>query len=411
MTRLREIGWISWLLASIFYAYQYILRIMPSMMIPEIMQQFHINATLFGQFSGVYYLGYSLMHIPMGIMLDRYGPRRVMTGSILLTGIGLLPLIFSHYWAYPIIGRGLIGIGSSAAILGTFKIIRMTFKEKHFTRMLSIAVTIGLLGAIYGGAPVSRLFGLWGYTFVIGMFCFSGMILALMTYLLVPELSEAASTSQEQPVATQKNSIFKDLNMVFSNYHVILLCFFAGCMVGPLEGFADIWGAEFLRHYYGLDPKIANALPSMIFIGMCFGAPLLSLIAEKTGCYLGSIVGAGMVMTLIFVLLVAHWLNVQTITLTFLLVGVCSAYQILAIYQASTYVPEHVSGLTTAVANMIIMSFGYMLHSLIGLVIHEAGGTAARNSFAYGIGVIPIMLLIGVVGCSFLLFQDRARKV
>jgi predicted MFS family arabinose efflux permease len=384
---------------------------MPSMMMPDIMQQFHINATLFGQFSGVYYLGYSLMHLPMGIMLDRYGPRRVMTGSILLTSLGLLPLILSHYWAYLIVGRGLIGIGSSAAILGTFKIIRMTFREKYFTRMLSIAVTIGLLGAIYGGAPVSKLFGLWGYQFVIGMFCFSGMILALMTYLLVPELPEPTSTLQELPAGTQKNSIFKDLKIVFSNQHVILLCFFAGCMVGPLEGFADIWGAEFLRHYYGFDPKIANALPSTIFIGMCFGAPLLSLIAEKTRCYLGSIVGAGIVMNLVFILLVAHWLNVQTITFTFLLVGVCSAYQILAIYQASTYVPEHVSGLTTAVANMIIMSFGYMLHSLIGLVIHAAGGTAAKNSFAYGIGVIPIMLFIGVVGCSFLLFRGRTKKV
>src|SRR5215213_258326 len=121
----RIIAWAVWMIASVFYAYQYILRVMPSIMLDDIMQQFHIGAAVFGQFSGVYYIGYSLMHLPIGIMLDRYGPRKIMTGCILLTVIGLLPIIYAQSWMYPILGRALIGIGSSAAILGTFKIIRM----------------------------------------------------------------------------------------------------------------------------------------------------------------------------------------------------------------------------------------------------------------------------------------------
>src|ERR1700719_3201567 len=91
-----------WVVASVFYAYQYILRVMPNIMLDDIMQQFNINAATFGQFSGVYYIGYSLMHLPIGIMLDRYGPRKTMTGCILLTVMGLLPLIFAEHWAYPI---------------------------------------------------------------------------------------------------------------------------------------------------------------------------------------------------------------------------------------------------------------------------------------------------------------------
>ena len=148
MFKSRTIAWSVWMTASIFYAYQYIIRVMPNIMLGDIMNQFHMDAAVFGQFSGVYYIGYSLMHLPIGIMLDRYGPKNVMSGCILLTVVGLLPILFAEHWVYPLVGRLLIGIGSSAAILGTFKIIRMAFAEKHFTRMLTFTVTIGLIGGI-----------------------------------------------------------------------------------------------------------------------------------------------------------------------------------------------------------------------------------------------------------------------
>src|ERR1700722_6357998 len=98
MSSSRMVAWAVWMIASIFYAYQYILRVMPNIMLDDIMQQFHIGATTFGQFSGIYYIGYSLMHLPIGIMLDRFGPRKVMPVCILLTIIGLSPLLFADYW-------------------------------------------------------------------------------------------------------------------------------------------------------------------------------------------------------------------------------------------------------------------------------------------------------------------------
>ena len=159
----RAVAYLVWIIASIFYAYQYILRVMPNIMLNDIMTQFDIGAGIFGQFSGVYYIGYSLMHLPIGLMLDRYGPKRIMSFCILLTVVGMMPLVFAEHWIYPLAGRFLVGIGSSAAILGLFKIIRMTFSEERFPRMLSFSVAIGIFGAIYGGAPVSYMMDAFGY--------------------------------------------------------------------------------------------------------------------------------------------------------------------------------------------------------------------------------------------------------
>ncbi|WP_131794962.1 MFS transporter [Fluoribacter gormanii] len=397
MSTSRVVAWFVWLIASIFYAYQYVLRVMPNIMMDDITSKFHIDATEFGQFSGVYYLGYSLMHLPIGIMLDRFGPRKVMTLCILLPVFGLLPLIFADHWMYPLIGRALIGIGSSAAILGTFKIIRMTFKEEHFSRMLSFSVMIGLIGAVYGGGPVSYMCHAVGYKMVIEVFIAIGLVLACVTYFIVPD---------EKP--TYHTSVLANIKTVFTNKKVILMCCFAGLMLGPLEGFSDVWGSGFLKQVYGLNTSTANYLPSMIFIGMCFGSPVLSLIAEKSGYYLGTITAAGITMCVVFTALVGGMLNVSSITISFILVGMCCAYQILAIYKVSTYVPEHLAGLTTAIANMIIMIFGYAFHTIIGFVINVNGGIREAGAFVYGIGVIPATLAIGVIGFLLLAYREKS---
>jgi predicted MFS family arabinose efflux permease len=396
MTNSRFIAWAVWVIASIFYAYQYVLRVMPSVLMDDIMQQFNIDAAVFGQFSGVYYLGYSLMHLPIGIMLDHYGPKKIMTACILLTVVGLLPMIFTQHWVYPTIGRILIGIGSSAAILGAFKIIRMTFSDACFSRMLSFTVTIGVIGGIYGGGPIAYMNEKFGYQVVVEIFACLGVALALVTYLIVPNIERE-----------NKATVLSEIKEVLTNRKVVLTCVFAGLMVGPMEGFADIWGTAFLKQVYGLSNDIASSLPSMIFIGMCFGAPVLSFIAEKSKSYLATIIGSGLIMSVIFIALIMAKLDTSSMTISFVIVGICCAYQILAIYKASTYVADHVVGLTTAVANMIIMIFGYGFHAVIGFVIKSNSSGSSSEAFVYGVGVIPITLIVGSIGFMLIAYSDK----
>ena len=382
----RTLAYAVWMIGSIFYAYQYVIRVMPNIMMDDIMNQFSIGALAFGQFSGVYYLGYSLLHLPVGIMLDRFGPKKVMSGCILLTVIGLSPLLYAEHWMYPIAGRFLIGLGSSAAILGIFKIIRMSFNEKQFPRMLSFSVMVGLMGAIYGGVPVSAMRESLGYQTVIQLMALGGVLLAAVTYWIVPDMkSEPAQ------------SVIADVKEVLSNKRVLFTCLFAGLMVGPIEGFSDVWATVFLKQVYGYDGAIAAGLPSMIFMGMCFGAPVLNFVAEKLG-YLATIISAGVMMFLCFFLLLNAEVHSSMVAVNFVIVGVCSAYQILAIYKASTYVKESVAGLATAVANMIIMIFGYGFHTVIGGVVNYMGGTHESLALMYGVAVVPVALLIGTTG-------------
>ena len=203
-----------------------------------------------------------------------------------------------------------------------------------------------------------------------------------------------------------KTSVLSNIKEVLGNRKVIISCLCAGLMVGPLEGFADVWATAFLKQAYGLEGTVAASLPSMIFMGMCFGAPILSLIAEKIG-YLATITSAGALMAITFISLFAWQMPIGLLSLSFVIIGTCCAYQILAIYKASTYVREQVVGLTTAVANMIIMTFGYVFHVLMGTIISAMGGPGLSHALYAGVTVIPVALGIGTLGFIFLSINEK----
>jgi predicted MFS family arabinose efflux permease len=401
-----------WLVGSIFYAYQYILRVAPSILIDDIMARFQIDANIFGQFSGAYYFGYSLIHLPLGLALDRFGARKILPIFILLTALGMAPLVLTDFWVYPWLGRAMVGIGSSAAILGLFKIIRMGFSQNNFTTMLSFSVTIGLMGALYGGAPLYALHQQFGFDKVVFGLMAIACLLALITFAVIPD---------SKAEALHKGKTWKHVLSILQNKYVLLVCVFAGFMVGPLEGFADVWGSVFLKKIYGLDDAHAASIPSVTFLGMCFGGPLLSLLAKKIKNDLVVILLAALSMLLAFIALLSGSVPEMWLSSLFFAVGVMCAYQIIAIAHAATKVQDEQVGLASAVANMIIMIFGYVFHSLIGKTVQyfsnsaagnatEIGGAISTEGILYGVSVIPVMMAFALLGFTFLALRYRAAN-
>lgn len=137
---------IIWALVTLFYCYQYILRLLPNVIMPELMKQFSIGANEFGDFAGIYYIGYILVQIPIGILLGRFGAKKILPISILIAAFGVLPMGMKTSWELVLIGRFLIGIGASAAIVGAFQIFREIFPDK-FAQTIGSLVCIGLLTA------------------------------------------------------------------------------------------------------------------------------------------------------------------------------------------------------------------------------------------------------------------------
>lgn len=403
-------AWMAWAVVTFFYAYQYILRVIPGIMMDEIRLKYTVDASQFGDFSGIYYIGYTLLMLPIGYFLDRFGPRLIVSFSIVAALLGLVPLVYSDSWTMAVVGRFLLGIGSCGAILGVFKVIRQEFPAHRFATMLGLSVTVGVMGALYGGAPVQLLTDTYGWTDVLKGLMLLGFALAVGALIVFS--NNAKDLEPKNPP-----SLLADIKAIFMHKKILWIALFAALMVGPLEGFADVWGKSFLVSVYGMDKAQAAFIPSLMFIGMAIGSPLLAYIAEKRNSFMLVTLLSGGGMFVLFSLFLFFALPIWAVYASLTLIGIFSAYQILAIHMNGTSVSKDHAGLATAFTNMVIMSFGTFFHIGIGKTMvalwdgQMTDTVAVYTPFAYrmALGLIPLGCLLGVMGFYFVKRKYRGN--
>lgn len=394
-----------WFCITLFYCYQYVLRVVPNIIMPDLMASFSIGASEFGSFAGIYYIGYISIHIPVGILLIRFGSRKILAICILLSGLSLAPIIYSDSWMIVLAGRLLTGIGSSAAIVGALQIFRVIYPDS-FTRMLGIMVSLSLITVVYAGGPLAQFITYFGLDKAINILIICGIALAVITYGLMPK-----STDHEHA-----STIWHDVKEVLTNYKIVIVSLFAGLMVGPLEGFADAWGSAFLIQVYGMEKSVADNTVLTIFLGMCGGSIIIPYIADKTRSYYGVTIFSGIVMCTCFAYVLSLQVAAEVVGYLCVIIGIFCSYQVIIIAKISTFVREDQSGMAASIANMIIMTFGWVFHNSIGFALdRQWNGVVVdgvkhydSTAFASSLMIIPAAIIVALVGI-FVISRIEAR--
>jgi len=393
----RILPYAMWVFPLSFFTYQFILRLWPSLMMQQIMQQFQIDATGFGLLASVYYYGYAGMQLPIAVLLDRFGARYVVCICAVLCGLSTLLFTYTDNWALALISRFLVGAGSAAGFLATSKVISQWFGRQYYARMVGFSFTVGLLGAIYGGKPVSLLVENCGWQQVAFVLACVSIGIGVLTLLFL----KTSSTAQEKE---QSTLCVKDLRKLLSSSTIWLLAISNLLMVGPLEGFADVWGVNYLMQAIAVNKADAAGFVSYIFVGMLFGGPLLAAWAKRIGNYsVITMCSLGMVLAFLWLLYATTFFNAYSLSVLFFVVGILCCYQVLVFATGSELVTPAMLGITIAFLNCINMLGGSFFHSTIGWAMDHfwtglmANGirTYTMQSYQHALLIIPAAAAIG----------------
>jgi MFS family permease len=408
-------AYLNWAPLAGFFFFQFLIRVSPGIMAEDIERHFGVTAAEFGDLVSFFYIGYAALQLPIGMLLDLYGPRYIGAICICLLGVGTILLGTSSLWSLALVGQLLIGMGSSGAFISAAQVVRSYFPERRYTMLIAITVTIGLIGAIVGCRPVSYLVEAMGWQHT--LLALGSISIALAGIIL--------GVVKNPPRIEKNHNHLKLLKTCWSDFikhRIVLVAIFGALMGGPLYAIAGGFGSSYFFQGLGISKDNADFLPSLIFIGMATGGPILGWIGEKYRAYrlITQLCAIGMAVSLALIFTLGQSLSggafYAVIGTLLFLVGVLCNYQVMVFSLVVLNTSKDVSGSMIGIVNTVNMLGGPVFLSLIGRILEwqwdgtTKGGVHVYSLEAYHIalGTIIVGLVMGFLGFTFMRKEKKA---
>lgn len=413
-------GIIIWFLATIFYFFDNLLNVSPSVMKPELSAIFHLSAADLGVLSSYYLWAYGLMQIPAGILMDKIGPRKLLAGASLLCAIGSLCFASAQSIEIAQIGRVLIGLGASFAVVGCSKIASVWFPVNKFALFVGLMVSIGMFGAAFGLATVSYIVQLFTWRQAMYAGALIAAVLSILMWMIIrdcPVIKIQAGSNKN----FTKIPALKGLKKIIASRQVWVASIYAGLMFVPTLAFGCLWGVPYLAEGHGLSRELSGCLVSLIFIGWVFGGPIYGLVSDyfrlrNIPMYVANVATLIISIMLIYI----KDISVPAIGLLMFALGLFSSGFILAFAVTKESNDHELSGTAIGFINTVNTFGGAVFQWIIGKILDVVATDVVIASngdriFSYdnyrsALVSIPICLIIAL-GTLFMLKETHCKTL
>ena len=360
---------LAWGTATLFFFYAWVLRVSPSVMVNELMRDFAVGGAVLGNLSAFYFYGYSTMQVPVGVLMDRFGPRRLLTISALACTVGCLLFAASGGALSASLGRLVIGASAAFGLVGAMTIAGQWFPAHRFALLSGLAIMMGMVGGVFGQAPARLSVEAVGWRETMVAFSAGGLVLAVAAWSFV----------RDKPVASgvHQRSVWGSLGAVFRNRQVWLNAIAGLGTTAPLLGFAGLWGVPYFETRYEIDRTAAAGMTSLVLIGLAIGSPFFGWLSDRMQHRrLPLVMGLSICLVSFAALVYLPDVPISAASALALVCGFGAASQIACFAAAREVSPSALSGTTLGITNGLVTSAGAVFQPLIGslLDIGWAGG-------------------------------------
>ncbi len=267
--------WIVWGLAASFFFYKYFIQVSPGVMSTQLMETYSLSGAGLGHLAACFFYAYLIMQIPAGLLLDRYSPRLILLWAIFLCAFGTLIFARTNSLFMAELSRFLIGLTAAFAGISCFKLATLWFPPKRFALVAGLSMTIAMIGAVCGEAPLSYLMKHSSWRRALEITALSGFFLSFLIALIVRD-----KTPPIQKKIT-KVGLTAQMRIIFKEKQTWLLSLYSGLAFAPVSVFGGLWGVSFIKQSYAMGNVEAAGAVSLIFIGFAIGCPISGWISDR----------------------------------------------------------------------------------------------------------------------------------
>ena len=389
-------AWVAWLLAAVFYFYQYALRSAPAVMMPQLSEAFGLSAVGVASLVGVFYYGYSPFSLVAGTAIDRMGARVVIPTGALITGAGAV-LFGIDGTSAANVGRFLQGAGGVFALVGAVYIASKNFPASQAATLIGATQMFGMAGGSAGQFLVGPIIaaGLSWRRFWIGT-GIAGLVMAGALFALLPRHEPAHQRDDWMKAAAAA------LGTVFRNPQSILCGLIGGLLFLPTTILSMTWGVRFLQEAHGFDYAEAVMRSATVPFGWIIGCPLLGMLSDRLGRRKPVIIGGAAVLFLCVAWVLGGRPDVIPPYIVGIVTGIASGAAMLPYTVIKEANPPELGGTATGVISFLIFTFSALLGPVFGWVMNHVSGGEQLELQHYQMTFRP--LLVGVALAIILTF-------
>ena len=353
------------------YYLSYLFRTINALIAGDLTAELNLSAADLGFLTSIYFLAFAAVQLPLGAMLDRYGPRTIQSALLLLASTGALVFALADGLLGLMIGRALLGLGVALALMAGFKAIVLWFPPDRLALANGWLVMLGALGAVTATAPAEFVVLAIGWRGLFAVLAGLSALAALLVLFAVPEPSGDRPPSK---------AIQPSLWAIYQDRRFWRIAPLSALGIGTSWSLQGLWAAPWLRDIDGLDRESIVQHLSAMAIAVCAGALLLGMVADrlrrrgvKTELVLATTLAMSMAAQ---AALVFGW-PVPSL-LVWAVIATAGAATVLSFAILTQYFPKEMSGRANAALNLLHVGGAFVLQSATGLIIGqwtEAGGS------------------------------------
>ncbi len=274
--------WIIWGIGASYFFYDYINQVIPGIIGPSLIQAFGVSAAALGTLSAYYFYSYAFMQIPVGLIVDHFGPHRALAVAALFAAGGNLLLAQAGTFSQAEIYRLLVGFGAAFSYVSALKLVSNWFPASRFATLAGLTSTLGMVGAIVASAPFADVVAHLGWRGSLVATGALGGVMALLILLVVRDHPKSAMPWHEKEGNERGlQKTWGDLKHVFSRPQFWILGVFITTMNITFTAFGAVWGPSYLKKLYGISEVQAAGAVSMLFVGGIFGAIFYGSLSDR----------------------------------------------------------------------------------------------------------------------------------
>ncbi|MHA3916673.1 MFS transporter [Halovulum sp. GXIMD14793] len=381
-------AWLAFTIVSLFFLFEFVARIEPSLASEDIAAWFGLSNGGFGTLSSVFFWIYAPMQLAVGLVLDRYGSRRFVVPAILILSVGVALFAWSNDPIIAGVGRFLTGLGASFGFVSGLYVVNHWFAPSRFAVLSGAVNALGMLGTAIGAVALTSVIGHSGWRPVFFATAASGVVLFLLAAVFLRD-------TQDQ--SEDKQSLLAPLRLVVSDKRVWWIAVLGALYYMPVNVFGGLWGKAELSADHGLTSVKAETAISMIFWGMAMGSIAAGWVSDKIGHRKWIVVSNVLLAALAYsAAIYSDSTSELFISAMLFLGGLFGGAQMLTFAMAKEGHPKSVSGTVIAFVNMIGIGGALIFQPLVGTFIDMSGG-----AFGMALLTIPICLIISAIMAMF----------